>query len=97
MKRRVRDLLLLTESPGSWKGAQKNHRRWPWSFAPNVLMNTRLRRVLPLQRLGISKIPTEVFSAREKRSKVVTRQICPSFRKRGWTFLIHRQRRDHRG
>ena len=36
MKRRVSDLLLLTESPGSWKGAQKNHRRWPWSFAPNV-------------------------------------------------------------
>ena len=35
-KRRVRGLLLLTESPGSWKGAQKNHRRWPWSFAPNV-------------------------------------------------------------
>ena len=88
MKRRVRDLLLLTESPGSWEGAQKNHRRWPWSFAPNVRMNTRLRRVLPLQRWSKFYLLAEVFSAREKRSKVVTRQICPSFRKRGRTFIF---------
>ncbi len=85
MKRRVGDRSLLTESPGSWKGAQKNHRRWPWSFAPNVQKNTRLRRVLPLQRWSKFHLLTEVFSVRGKRSKVVTRS-SPSFRMKGRFF-----------
>ena len=78
MKRRVRDLFLLPESPHTLeRGAEKS---------PKMALELRTECLLTLGCDGFSRyrervnfyLLTEVFSVREKRSKVVTRH-CPSF------------------